>query len=261
MALPTVVQLDQFQSSAYMELELRASGTYRQVSEIKGNSILSSVFVESIDPGATVQVNYFDTTLGASVGERYDLDSHTLIDDTSAGETFRLLVGRIHRRVVCEVIVTGGSAKFSVYATVVGDFPLDFGQAKLDAQSANLSEDKGVVVAGYDDADGKFYLIPIEDGAVKTKTVVSADVPSTSGSVTELTIDNTSWTPVPLNVLRRAIAVINESGQEIKLNYAQPPTYVGIPIKDGSERRYEHRVLFYLRSESSACTVLIENIL
>jgi len=102
-------------------------------------------------------------------------------------------------------------------------------------------------------------LLPNADGSIN---VVGAEnnPPSTSGEVTEVTINENTWTLIPVVANRRAIAVINNSGQEIKSNYDDVLGYVGIPILDGNERRYEHRLPFYLKSEASSCTVLIENI-
>ena len=59
MTLPRVVQLVEYQSGELFELDPttlgtpRVPGIYVQVGETVGNSILSSVFVEAIDPGAT----------------------------------------------------------------------------------------------------------------------------------------------------------------------------------------------------------------
>lgn len=138
MTLPRVVQLVEFQSGELFELDPttlgtpRAPGTYTQVGETVGNSILSSVFIESIDPGATLKINYYDTTTGAQVGERFDLNGHDLITDAVAPlTTLRILVTRIHHRVVAEAIVTGGNIKFSLYATVVSSTASDLDQALI----------------------------------------------------------------------------------------------------------------------------------
>ena len=221
----TVINLDQFETSELLEFSSRSDGTYKAQMMIRGNSILSSVFVKSISPGATLKVNYFDTTSGTEqLSERFDLNSHALITDADAGETFRIVVSRIHNKPIIEAVVTGGTVEFGVYVTVVSDFP------------SELIFDENTV-------------LPVQE-----------KIPETSGNIYELNINNTTWTLVPLVPLRRAISVINDSGQDVKLRYDDVAGFVGAVIRDGSERRYEHRIPFYLKSESSAAVVLIEDI-
>ena len=138
MTLPRVVQLVEYQSGELFELDPttlgtpRVPGTYVQVGETVGNSILSSVFVEAIDPGATLKINYYDTTTGAQVGERFELTGHDLITDALAPlTTLRILVTRIHHRIVAEAVVTGGNVKFSLYATVVSSTASDLDQSLI----------------------------------------------------------------------------------------------------------------------------------
>jgi hypothetical protein len=120
----TVLNLDQFETRQLLELESRGPGTYEVQMMIRGNSLLSSVFVKSISAGATLKVNYFDTSSGTvQDSERYDLQSHILLTDADAGTTNRIIVPRIHNKPIAEVIVTGGTVEFGVYITVVADFP------------------------------------------------------------------------------------------------------------------------------------------
>lgn len=148
MVLPSVVQLDEFASGELFERLTRGAGTYVQPAEIQGNSILSSVFVESISPGASLKINYYDTTTGAQVGERFDLDGHAVVPDSTAPlTTLRILVTRIHHRVIAEAIVTGGTVKFSLYATVVSSTASDLDQALVsDGQPVDFVNDKGMPV-------------------------------------------------------------------------------------------------------------------
>jgi hypothetical protein len=173
--LPTIVSLNEFQSSPYFLLQELGPGTYEQVSEIRGNSILSSIFVESIDTGATLQVNYYDTTTGAAVGERFDIGSHDLVDDTAEGKTFRALFGRIHRRVVAEVIITGGNVKFSLYATAVTSTASDIDSALIrDGEDYTDPEDKAIPVAYLDEETGQLFFVRGENGAIKVTGTVTA---------------------------------------------------------------------------------------
>lgn len=123
MAVPTIVNLDQFETRELFTLETRVPGTYLAKMMIRGNSLLSSVFIKAIDPGATLQVNYYDTSTGSDdLFERYDLQCHPLLAGPNVGETSRILVTRIHNKPQTEIIVTGGNVEFGIYITVVSDF-------------------------------------------------------------------------------------------------------------------------------------------
>lgn len=109
------------------------------------------------------------------------------------------------------------------------------------------------------------------DGNPKTKVAVSGNFSaqfsglSVAGKVTEVTIDNTTWTALPATALlnRNAIAVQNRTGQEIKINY-DPLTvgYVGIVIDDKSERFYDitDEIIIYAKSKTSSCVVFVEEL-
>lgn len=130
----TVPQLKEYESSpgGLLKLESRPAGTYMRQLQIRGNSFLSSVYVKSLDPGATVKVNYYDFTTDEDL-ERNDLNSHDLVSVIST-ESDKILVTRFHDKPILEVVVSGGNAEFSVYLTVISDplveisgtIPIDF---------------------------------------------------------------------------------------------------------------------------------------
>jgi hypothetical protein len=195
--LPSVVSLNEFQSSPYFLLQELGPGTYEQVSEIRGNSILSSIFVESIDAGATLQVNYYDTTTGAAVGERFDIGSHDLVTDGDVGQTIRALFGRIHRRVVAEVIITGGNIKFSLYATAVTSTASDIDSALIrDGEDYTDPEDKAIPVAYLDEATQKLFFVRGENGALKvtgTVTALAGGKGTPNSRIVDLPLDETEY--------------------------------------------------------------------
>jgi len=84
------------------------------------------------------------------------------------------------------------------------------------------------------------------------------------GLVTVVTINNTTWTQIPATPLtnRNAMAIINRSGQEIKINYSAVGGYVGVPINNNNERYYDIKdtIVLYAKSSSSSCDVIIEEI-
>lgn len=188
MAVETTVNLDQFETQTALELLARGAGTYRAKMMVRGNSLLSSVYIKSASPGATLKVNYFDTTSGdESTGERFDLTSHALLTDANVGQTHRIVVSRLHNKPQIEAIVTSGTVEFGVYVTAVADFPVSFDGAsvaiegpvtvtgtvalsdsKLNASTVELGTDKGLPVLTYDPSDGKFYLLRSTGGVLRT---------------------------------------------------------------------------------------------
>lgn len=125
-SIPTTVSLDQYQTNTLLELKTRGAGTYATKMSIQGNSILSSIFVKSMAAGASVKVNYYDTTSGTELlGERYDLTGHDLLSGVTSPTTNRVTVTKIHNKPIVEVIVTGGDVEFGLYVTVVSSFATD----------------------------------------------------------------------------------------------------------------------------------------
>lgn len=85
------------------------------------------------------------------------------------------------------------------------------------------------------------------------------------GIITEVTIDNVSWTPLPATPLddRNALSIQNYTGQQIKLNYDNSVVgYVGVILDDQQERQYDIKdtIIIYAKSMTSTCTVIVEEI-
>lgn len=176
--MPTItfdlIRLGLYESKPILPIKTLTAGTYIIPMFTEGNSILSSVYVKSLSGGASLKVNYYDFGPGNNdlPGERYDLSSHNLI--TTADTTDRILVTKLHNKPHIELIVTG-TVEFGIYVTVVASFASDLDtNMKLHAQLADLAKDKGLPAVGYNSVDGKFYFLPIENGAVKITGSVSA---------------------------------------------------------------------------------------
>lgn len=252
-----VTRLALYETKAVVPVQDFAPGVYTYPLHTMGNSLLSTLWVKTAG-GATVTIKYWDFGPGGAEfpGERVDLKTHATIstDDT----TDRIIVTSLHDKPRIEITVTGGTATFGVYVTVVATFASDLdANLKFDQEDANLSQDRGLVISGYNPEDNKFYFLRVnKNGSIS----YNESIPETEGSIYTLDINNAAWTLVPVIPNRRAVAIINTSDQEIKLNYTQPLDYVGIPVDSGNERRYEHRIPFYLRSKDGPCTVLVEHI-
>jgi hypothetical protein len=112
----------------------------------------------------------------------------------------------------------------------------------------------------------------VEEGGQTAVRVKQSGVISTSfsglnigGKVSVVSINNTTWSALPPTALadRNALAILNRSGQEIVINYDNTTVgYVGVPISDGAERQYDitEVITIYAKSQTSACTIIVEEI-
>jgi len=191
MAPPRIPTLREFQSLDILKLQSRGTGVYEQELLVEGNSLLSSVFIDTIDPGASVLVEYFDTSLGQDVGEEYPLQFHPALN--TAMTTNRITVTSIHNKPFVRATVTGGNAVFGIFVTVVASFASDLDAAlKYHNQSVLLLRDKGIPTMVYDDVAGKFFFakgtngvldVNIGAGAISLETANKTIVGQISGAI------------------------------------------------------------------------------
>lgn len=167
--LANVLQLKEFQSLEIVDYTTLGPDTYIRRIDAFGNSLLSSVFVKSMDPGATILVRYWDTSSGEKQDERYDLATHIEITPDmlhpTYGFTHRITVSRIHNKPNCEIIITGGNVAFGVYGTIVSTSASDMDQAlRSEGQDADFTRDKGLAPVLYDAAQNKWYFSRSDQG-------------------------------------------------------------------------------------------------
>lgn len=165
-------QLKEFDTLAILPINTYAPETYLVPIRTFGNSILSSVYVRSMDVGSSVLCRYFDTTTGETINERYDLDTHPIITPSDLipiyGYTHRLTVTKIHDKPMLEVVVTGGNVQFGIYASLVSSFATDMDSAlKLEDQSVNFIRDKGIPIAVLDEASQEWNFLRSTNGRLQ----------------------------------------------------------------------------------------------
>ena len=112
----------------------------------------------------------------------------------------------------------------------------------------------------------KFVDISEGETAVRVSGSISASINglSTSGVITEVTVNDTTWTALPASPLasRKVIAIQNESGQTCKLNYDNAAAgFVGVYLKTGSERQYDSSVVIYAKCTTGTATLVVEEVL
>lgn len=169
-----IIKLSLFETRAVVPLRTLSPGTYTQRLLTQGNSILSTVFVESIDVGASISVRYFDFTTGELALEQYDLGTHTTI--TTAPNWNRILIPRIHDKPVVEITIAGGNVRFGVYVSVISSFASDLDQAlQLDGALADLLAHKGMPVMTYDELQGKFFFLRGDNGVIPVSVSEAGD--------------------------------------------------------------------------------------
>jgi len=85
-----------------------------------------------------------------------------------------------------------------------------------------------------------------------------------SGLVTVVALNSSTWTALPSSPLsgRKALAIQNRSGIEIKINYSSGVSgYVGMVIPDGGERFYDiGDIVVYGKSASGTPDVNVEEL-
>lgn len=86
-----------------------------------------------------------------------------------------------------------------------------------------------------------------------------------AGRITEVTINDATWTALPATPLtnRNAMSIQNRSGVEIKLNYDNTvATYFGVVITNNGERMYDitDDIIIYAKSSSGTVNIVVEEI-
>lgn len=171
-----IFRLALYESKILMPLVSRGPGVYIQKMHTEGNSILSTLFVESLDTGASVYAEYFDFGVGGEVGEAVFLHAHDIV--STAVTSDRQLVTKMHNKPYIRVTVTGGSVIFGVYITVVVSQASDIDSAlKKQNQIVNFPTDKGIPIVIYDPDTGKWQFAAGSSGVQNVHVVDTVGIP------------------------------------------------------------------------------------
>jgi hypothetical protein len=168
--------LQEFETSAILERIVRAPETYRRLIAVSGNSVLSSVFVQAMDPGATLDIRYWDTTTGSEITEEYNLGNHLQITPAHLGVkgfTNRIIITKVHNKAFVDAVVAGGNVTFGLYATIVSSFASDLDAAlKLEGEAIDLIEDHGLPITVFETSTNTWKFLRAINGRLQV------DVPS-----------------------------------------------------------------------------------
>ena len=99
----------------------------------------------------------------------------------------------------------------------------------------------------------------------RIRTLATTAGLSTAGVVTVVALNSSTWTALPATALanRKALAIQNRSGTDVKINYSSGVAgYVGMVIPDGAERFYDvgAAVTVYGKSASGTPSVNVEEL-
>lgn len=149
-------RLQLYDSNIIVPVSVFDAGLHKYRVATSGNSILSTLWVKSIDVGATVKARWYDIGPGNGdfPGEKIPLGEHDLISTDDKSD--RRIIAKLHNKAFVEIEVIGGQAEFGIYITVVSSFPNT--GLLIDGQDGVLTSDGGGAISIYDQAANKFYL-------------------------------------------------------------------------------------------------------
>lgn len=172
-----------------------------------GNSLLATLWVKDLDPGASVLVRWYDIGPGSGdfPGEKIYVAQHALISTSDTSD--RRLVPGIHNKVWCEIIVIGGQVTLGIYATSVSAFPQQ--SPFKDQDDANLGNDAGNSFVLLDRDLNKYFLATGKEGATNVNIVGGSIAAEIAGdplilinrSITDGTLQTLISQAVPANKL------------------------------------------------------------
>jgi hypothetical protein len=155
-------RLGLFESFPIQPVLYLASGQHIINVSSYGNSLLSTLWVKSVDVGASVTVRWYDIGPGSGIypGEKIYVAAHATISTSDTSD--RRIVPGIHNKAWCEINCIGGGAELGVYVTSVSSFPQE--APFKQGQAANFASDAGNANVIYDAVQDKWFFVSGENG-------------------------------------------------------------------------------------------------
>lgn len=151
-----IIRLKPFEPVAILPLQSRAVGTYDQKIWAEGGALLSTLFVQSVSPGASISAQYYDVSLGDDFGEQMLMGRHDTI--TTALQSHKMLMTRFYSKPYVRVTVSGGSAIFGLFLAITTPTPdgdYGYGETRTfigsvnQVTAVNLPSTPGRVIQGF----------------------------------------------------------------------------------------------------------------
>lgn len=164
-----LIRLGIYDTIALVPVSAFSAGNYLFQSATYSNSILSTLWVKSIDPGAEILCRWYDIGPGSGSfpGEKIYIAAHKLISTSDTSD--RRLISGVHNKAFLEVSIVGGSATFGIYITAVSSFPQE--APYKDGQDVLFATDAANGLAILDPADDKWYFLRGPQGALNAYLV------------------------------------------------------------------------------------------
>jgi hypothetical protein len=264
-----LIRTELYHTNPILPLANRGPGTYTYQMNIEGGGLLSTLFVKSFDVGATVAVDWFESTTGEDQGEATLITSHTM---PGANLADKITLNNIHNKPRAVVTVAGGSVTFGIYATV---YPAG-SQATLDLSSelvkngqiSNLVTNLGFTQAIYDPIQGRFFFAQGSSGVQNVYIaggILAATALEIGGRVSIVTVPSNVWTPLPAIPFgsRKQLNIQNQDTAEVALNYNDGISgYVGMLLAERDRTNYTigPNIVVYAKAQTGSVSLGVEEL-
>ncbi len=118
--MTTKTALKLHENEATVRLAARGPGETTEQLSSKPGALLVSVFVDDIDPGASLTVELFDASTGQDEGEALPLPSP---DPITAPGVYRMIVPVTHGKAFAVTTIAGGDVTYGLYVSVLSGTP------------------------------------------------------------------------------------------------------------------------------------------
>jgi hypothetical protein len=105
---------------AIYDLAPRGPGTYVLPLWAEGNALVSTLFVEALDPGASISVTFDDQGMSDNPADSVALGGHETI--TTPLKASKTAITRFHSRPTIKTIVTGGRVTWGQWLTLKTEY-------------------------------------------------------------------------------------------------------------------------------------------
>lgn len=160
-----VCQLRPYETLNIYKPEVRAGGAFEQIILIQGNSILSTLFIDSLASGS-VQVVFEEIIYEDQVKPLFSRSY-------SAPGTYEFWTHPFHTKIKI-TITTTDTSKFTIKSTVRTDVEL-LRTSSLDGAEFNPADNKHIPMGCYDPDQDKLFFIRCKNGVLVTDPIDTGD--------------------------------------------------------------------------------------
>lgn len=135
-----IIRLLPNETTAILELQSRPVGTTYQTVIADGNALVSTLYVDQMDPGATCLVTFEDVGMSEKPQDVVALGSHEIMTAVGVSKTS---LTRFHNRPRVKAVVAGGNVTFGLWMTLktesISDIQFGLGKTQVFTGSTLVS--------------------------------------------------------------------------------------------------------------------------